>query len=106
MGFDIKRGGIVEFEDGHQVEVLPDAERVWGELWHNGAFIEVMCHSEPRCPEPSDRIHLQITDGGGNRKDWLMNVEDAMAIVQGLTMAVRQAIMEDWPLKPAQSEGE
>lgn len=74
------------------LEVPAHSQRVYGELWQNGAFIEVLVYEQPQPGEDvSDRIHLMITDCDGNRRGWLMNVEDATAIVKGLEIGMARA---------------
>lgn len=67
------------------------SERVYGELWSNGAFIEVLVYSQPQPGyDGSDRIHLMVTDCDGKRRGWLMNIEDATAIVTGLQKGIEK----------------
>ena len=97
---DLLRGGIIEYPDGHKVTIPPHSQRVFGSIWHNGAFIEVLFYeqTQPR-QDASDRIHLLVTLANGKRNGWLMNVEDAIAIIRGLSVAITQAIEQDIPIK-------
>jgi len=93
---DLKLGGKVG-----KVEVPPHSEREYLELWGNGAILEMLFYSELQNDEPSDRIHLMITDSDGARHGWLMNVEDAIGIIRGLSVATQKAIGANIPTKPA-----
>lgn len=95
---DIVNGGTITFDSG-EVMLEPHSERVWVEVWSNGTIIEVLCYSEPQ-PDTveSDRIHLLITTGG-KTTGWLMNIEDAIAIISGLSRAMSKAIDLGVPTK-------
>lgn len=81
--------------------VPPHSQRVYGELWQNGAFIEVLCYEQPQPGEDeSDRIHLMITDCDGKRRGWLMNIEDAGAIMKGLGLGIKKARVYGIPARP------
>lgn len=68
------------------------SQRVYGELWQNGAFIEILVYEQPQPGEDeNDRVHLMITDCDGNRRGWLMNIEDAQAIIKGLGQGIDRA---------------
>jgi hypothetical protein len=97
---DICGGGTIKYDDGREVVIETHSERVWVEVWSNGAIIETLCYSEPQEGSVnSDRIHLIITDGNGERTGWLMNIEDAIAIIGGLSRAVSRAIDLGVPAK-------
>ena len=90
---DAREGGTIEFEDGSRIEVPAHSQRVHGDIWHNGAFVEVLFYQEPQPGEdPSDRIHLMVTDRNGDKDGWLMNAEDAVSIIRGLTAALQAAV--------------
>lgn len=83
---------VFEFELPSNLEIPPHSQRVYGELWQNGAFIEVLVYEQPQPGEDDgDRIHLMVTDCDGERRGWLMNVEDAAAIVKGLEIGMARA---------------
>jgi hypothetical protein len=89
----LQEGGVIMYDDGKEVEIEPHSERVWLEVWHNGTTIETLCYSRWQDGNmESDRIHLVITPDGGERMGWLMNIEDANAIVMGLSRAISRAI--------------
>jgi len=75
-------------------ELIPDIregnpDRVFLVEWHNGASIQVLYHKEPQPGEhPCDRIRLLCTSKDGNQRGWLMNDQDADAIIMGLTSAL------------------
>lgn len=74
------------------------SERMGAWVWANGARIEVLLYSEPQPGEdPSDRIHLLVTDQGGERRGWLMNQEDALAVMTLLEMAACRAAARGYP---------
>jgi len=65
--------------------------------------IEVLVYTEQQSGEdPSDRIHLLIHAGQAQR-GWLMNVEDAVSIIAGLSAAIEQVIVRDIPVKPVEN---
>ena len=97
---DVKLGGSIDFGEGRAIEIQPHSQRVFGEAWGNGAFVEVLFYDEDQPgADPSDRIHLMITPAGGARRGWLMNVEDARAIIAGLTIGIRRAVEADIPAR-------
>jgi hypothetical protein len=97
---DIRDGIIVDYGDGREIEIPPHSERVYLEMWANG-FIEVLFYSEPQPDEdPSDRIHLIVHGFGGERRGFLMNAEDATAMIHGLSTGIQRAIAAGVPLKP------
>lgn len=90
---DVVNGGDIAFDDGRVVTLKPHSCRVWVEVWNNGTIIETLCYPE-RQPDSvdSDRIHLLITPESGEEIGWLMNIEDATAIIAGLSRAIGKAI--------------
>lgn len=67
--------------------------------WQNGQHIEVVYHPVALPDEADcDRIHLLITDCDGVCRGWIMNVEDAAAIIYGLSKAMVMAINEGVPV--------
>lgn len=71
----------------------------------NGARIEILYYPDPQPGEDwSDRIHLLITPAGEAPRGWLMNVEDAMTIIHGLSGAVDRAIHDMIPPYPIEVE--
>ncbi len=101
---DLQKGGEVVFPNGWTHTITPDENRIFGKLWGNGAFVEVLVYKEALVDEDeSDRIQLLVTPAGCPSRGWLMNAEDAMTIIQGLAIAVSQVINENYPLTP-QSE--
>lgn len=99
---DLQSGGTIVL-GGNTIEVEPCKERIHGALWGNGALIEVLFHAEPLEGEDvSDRIQLLITPAGGKRRGWLMNVEDALEVVEGLHTGIKLAVENNVPLKPVE----
>ena len=83
---DIRDGG-----DYGAAWVDPDDDRVFLHVWPNGALVQVLCHQEPQPNEhPSDRIRLVCVSKDGNMRGWLMNDQDAAAIIAGLTRALEE----------------
>lgn len=72
--------------------ITQHSQRVYGEIWQNGAFIECLVYqaAQPDC-DGNDRIHLLITDATGDRRGWLMNVEDAQAIIKCLERGIEKS---------------
>lgn len=69
------------------------------ERWSNGARVRVFLFDEPVEGEhASDRIQLHITTADGNERGWLMNIEDAVSIITGLSAAMNAALWKDIPI--------
>ncbi len=69
----------------------PHSGRVYAEVWQNGSVIETLVYADSQTGEDfSDRIHLMITDQGGVRQGWLMNEEDAIAVIRGLEIGIKK----------------
>jgi len=61
--------------------------------WGNGATMEFLLYYEPLVGEdPTDRLQMIVTDCDGNKRGWLMNIEDAMVVIRGLSRLVDNAI--------------
>jgi hypothetical protein len=87
----LKNGGKVLCKDGSVLKLKPHSEREYLSYWEgNGACMEVLAYSEKLkgCVD-SDRIHLRIRDSKGKKQGWLMNIEDAEHIIEGLVVAMR-----------------
>lgn len=98
---DCKQGGFIEYESGEVLQVAPCAERELLEVWGNGAMIELLYHPQPLPGEDeSDRIQLLVTEAGGVRRGWLLNVEDANSLIHALTIGIRLAIDDRIPVAP------
>lgn len=98
---DLKNGGVVDFGDGTVVEIPPNPHRehlaVFGETVY-----EFLFYPEPLPGEDqSDRIHVLITDRHGKRCGWLMNVEDAIVFIRGLSVCMQKAVEAGVPFTPA-----
>ena len=99
---DIRLGGTITFPDGRTLDIIPHSQRVALAVWSNGAFVEVLFYEERQAGEDdSDRIHLLITSEGKKPRGWLMNVQDATAIIRGLSIAIDRAIDAGVPMKPS-----
>lgn len=97
---NIQDGLTIDFGDGKTLVIPPHSQRVYLEVWSNG-FIDVLFYQEPQEDEdPSDRIHLMVHDFDGGVRGHIMNVEDAICIVHGLTTAIQHAIGAGVPTKP------
>lgn len=88
---DVKRGGKILCNDGTVLKLKPHSERVFLSYWTgNGACIEVLAYEEKwKGHHKSDRIHLITRDSTGKRRGWLMNIEDAEYVIEGLIIAMR-----------------
>jgi len=97
---DMQLGGTFRCDDGREVTVEPHSERIHLTHWSNGVIFEVLLYSERQedCVD-SDRIHLLITADNGERTGWLMNVEDASEIIEGLSRGINYAIQRGYPIK-------
>lgn len=99
---DLKNGGTVDFGDGTVVEIPPNQHREHLSVFGRTVY-EFLFYPKPLDGEdPSDRIHVIITDLEGNRRGWLMNVEDAIVFIRGLSVCMQKAIEAgDVPFTPA-----
>ncbi len=87
----LKRGGKILCKDGTVLKLKPHSDREYLSYWEgNGACMEVLAYKERwEGYVDSDRIHLIIRSGDGTRKGWLMNIEDAEHVIEGLVVAMR-----------------
>lgn len=97
---DIRDGLIIKHENGKTIEIPPHSERYYVEAWGNG-YIDFLFYSEPQPGfDPSDRIHFMIKGFDFGPKGFLLNAEDAISLVRGLTVGIQMAIAAGVPLKP------
>lgn len=67
--------------------------------WGNGTRIEFLLHEGPLPGEdPSDRLQVLVTDCDGLSRGWLMNIEDAVLIIRGLSRLVDNALRLGFPI--------
>ena len=87
----LKQGGKILCKDGTVLKLKPHSERIYLAYWQgNGALIEVLAYNKRwKGESESDRIHLIIRSAGRKRRGWLMKVEDAEHIIEGLIVAMR-----------------
>jgi hypothetical protein len=97
---DLKLGGITDW--GTQVE--PHSQREYLAVLGSTVYEFFFYEQEQPDEDPSDRIHVIITTAAGHKTGWLMNVEDAMIFLRGLSVCVQKAIQAGVPLKPARTE--
>lgn len=83
----------IELHDGRKLKFEGHSERVFLCVWQgNGAFIETFCYSQRQDGAVNgDRIHLFIGQGNGEVQGWLMTIEEAENIIQGLANAINKA---------------
>ena len=97
---DLKTGGRVELSPGRVVVIPPHSQREFLTVLGRTLY-EFLVYDEVQPGEdPSDRIHLLITDWKGERRGWLMNVEDALILIQGLSTCCRVVMERGLPLGP------
>lgn len=93
---DLKLGGTI-----NGIEIPPHSQRehlaVYGKAVYEFLFYESAQPGE----DPSDRIHVIITTCDGQKQGWLMNVEDALVFIRGLSVCVQKAVESGVPLRPA-----
>jgi hypothetical protein len=100
MSIDIREGLTIRNYRDELIEIPPHSERVYLESWANGYF-DFLFYSEPQEGfDPSGRIHFMIKRFNMNPVGLLMNVEDAISIVRGLTICIQEAIAAGVPTKP------
>jgi hypothetical protein len=101
---DVRNEVTIDY-GGSDIVVPPHSQRVFLEVWRNGAM-EVLFYNEaqPDC-DSSDRIHWMVTGFDGERRGFLMNVEDAIASIRGLSLGIQYALAADVPVKPGDSNG-
>jgi hypothetical protein len=99
---DLKLGGTIDHGDGRLVEIQPHSQREY--LGVLGTTIyEFFFYEEQQSDEPSDRIQILITDRDGCKQGWLMNVEDAIILIRGLSQCCLKAISASVPVAPSKS---
>ena len=105
IDLDVRNGITIDY-GGSNLVVPPHSKRVFLEVWANGAM-EVLFYADPQPDvDPSDRIHWMITGFDGERRGFLMNVEDAIAAIRGLSLGVQRALSANVPLKPGVHESQ
>ncbi len=87
------------------INYLPDSPFcVHTERWRNGACIESLYYPDPLAGEdPSDRIQLLVTSAKGEPRGWLMNAQDAIAMIRTLSAALARALEPKPPLNMAEA---
>lgn len=78
-----------------------EVRSLYKQTWGNGAEIEVVFHPDALPGEdPSDRIQMFATPARKETRGWLMNVEDAVAVIHGLTLGIQECVFADVPSRP------
>lgn len=71
------------------------------EEWQNGSKMEFILYAGAQEGEdPSDQLYMKVTDQDGKMQGWLMNVEDAVTIIRGLSRLVDNALATNKPVSP------
>lgn len=74
---------------------------MYKQTWGNKAEIEVVFYPETIPGEdPSDRIQMFVTPAGKDTRGWLLNVEDAVAVIRGLSIGIQECVFADVPTRP------
>lgn len=72
---------------------------VYSERWRNHAKIEVFFHEQKLTGyDESDRVELVVTTEDGATPSLVMNVEDAIGIIRGLTVGIQCCIQRGIPV--------
>ena len=84
-----------------QFSMHPD-DGMWDHIqstWSNGATIEFVLYVDPLDGEDkTDRLQMLVTECDGKKRGWLMNIEDAMVIMRGLSRLVDNALRVGMPV--------
>lgn len=97
---DLKLGGVVDHGDGRVVKIIPHSQREHLAILGSTVY-EFFFYVEPQPDEnPSDRINVIIRESNGKSVNWLMNVEDAIIFIRGLSICIQKAMDVGVPLKP------
>ena len=83
------------------IRIPAHSQRVHLAVWEgNGTWIEVLFYQD-RQPDHihSDRIQLIIHPADGKKRGWIMNIEDAVEIIQGLSTAINKALAANIPVR-------
>jgi len=106
--FDIdnpKAGGLLRHEEtGVEVLIPARSDREFIAIYGSTVYDFIFYEEEQEGEDPSDRIHLLITTADDQRVGGLMNAQDALTIIEGLTVCVQRAIEAGIPLLPAEEE--
>lgn len=69
------------------------------EEWKNGSKIEFILYPGAiEGEDPSDQLQMVVVDQDGKMRGWIMNVEDAITIIRGLSRLVDNAIATNKPV--------
>jgi hypothetical protein len=94
---DLKLGGATDWG----VCVEPHSQREHLAVLGSAVYEFFFYEEEQPDEDPSDRIHVIITTADGHKTGWLMNVQDAMIFIRGLSVCVQKAIEAGVPLTPS-----
>jgi hypothetical protein len=94
---DLKSGGTTE----RGVCVEPHSQREHIAVLGNSVYEFLFYEEQQPGQDPSDRIQIIITTADGSKQGWLMNVEDSMIFIRGLSVCVQKAIRAGVPLAPS-----
>lgn len=97
---DCKLGGTVDHGDGRIVKIQPHSQREYLAVYGKTVYEFFLYENPQPNEEESDRINVIIKDYDGKFTNWLMNVEDAVVFIRGLSLCIQKAIEIGIPLKP------
>lgn len=75
-----------------------DKIEMFKSVWKNGATIRIVYYKNRQKGEVnSDRIHLLFKPEDANERGWIMNIQDAVDVIYGLSKACSWAIENEIP---------
>jgi len=101
FNFDLKKGGEIDHGNGVVVNIPPHSQREFLAVLGKTVYEFLYYEEEQEGEDPSDRIHVLITDHKGGVTGMLMNVQDALIFQQGLAICMQRAVDDGVPLLPA-----
>jgi len=98
---NIKDGGYIIHDDGSRVDIRPHSERehlaVLGKTVYEFLFYNSPLDGE----DESDRIHILITHHDGEKSGLLLNFEDVIIFMRGLSVCMQKALENNVPFTPS-----
>ncbi len=93
---DVKHGGVTDWG----VEIEPHSEREYLAILGKTVYEFLFYTEKLENHDSSDRIHVMVTSADGSKQGWLMNIEDALIFMRGLSICMYKAVQAGIPPKP------
>jgi len=103
---DLKNGGDLKWENGKEIHINPNPNRECLHIAGDSHFQFLFYPEKLKGEDNSDRIHLLIKPYNSKMRGWLMNIEDAIVIIRGLSICIQKAIENRIPPSPIEEKHE